>query len=54
MNNEMAKIHIYQQLNLKIKPSTHEGQKQSHGYGEHFDGCQMGGGLGEVRIKKYK
>ena len=41
MNNKMAKIHIYQQLNLKIKPSKQEGQKQSHGYGEHFDGCQM-------------
>ena len=42
MNNKMAKIHIYQQLNLKLKVSKQE-QRQNHGLGECFDGCQMGG-----------
>ena len=43
MNNKMANTHIYQQLNLKTKLSKQEEQRQNHGYGEHFDGCQMGG-----------
>ena len=47
MNNKIAKIHIYQQLNLKNKLSKQE-QRQNHGYGEHFDGCQMGGWYGEM------
>ena len=49
MNNKMAKIPIYQQLNLKHKLSKQE-QRQNHGHQEHFDGCQMGGecgGMGE-------
>ena len=37
----MVKIHIYQRLNLKNKLSKQE-QRQIHGYGEYFDGCQMG------------
>ena len=41
MNNKMAKIHIYQQLSLKNKLSKQE--EQNHGYGECFDGCQIGG-----------
>ena len=53
----MTKIRIYQQLNLKNKLSKQE-QRQSHGYGEHFDGCQMGEGVGKwvkcEGIKKYK
>ena len=53
MNNKMAKIHIYQYSNLKNKLSKQE-QRQNHGYGEHFNGCQMGGwcgGMGEeVRV----
>ena len=44
MNNTMVKIRIYQQLNLKYKLSQQ--QRQNHGYGERFDGCQMGGGYG--------
>ena len=48
MNNKMAKIHIYHQLILKTKLSKQEEQRQNHGYGEHFDGCQMGGGCGGV------
>ena len=46
----MAKIHIYQQLNLKTKLSKQEEQRQNHGYGEHSDYCQMAVGhdvLGE-------
>ena len=39
-------MQIYQQLNLKNKLSKQE-QRQNHGYGEHFDGCQMGGGVEE-------
>ena len=46
MNNKMTK-NIYQQLNLKNKLSKQE-QRENHGYGEHFDGCQMGGGLGRM------
>ena len=42
VNNKMAK-NIYQQLNLKNKLSKQEEQRQNHGYGEHFDGCQTGG-----------
>ena len=44
----MAKIHIYQQLNLKNKLSKQEEQRQNHGQAEHFDGCQMGVGYGRM------
>ena len=47
MNNKMAKIQIYQQFNLKNKLSKQEHQRQNHGYEVGFDGCQMGGGVGE-------
>ena len=43
MNNNMAKTHICQQLNLKDKLIKQEEQRQNHGYRERFDGCQMGG-----------
>ena len=46
-----------QQLNLKNILSKQEEQRQNHGYGEHFDGCQMGGGcggMGEEGVKKHK
>ena len=46
MNNKMTK-NIYQQLNLKNKLSKQE-QRENHGDGEHFDGCQMG--VGWVRM----
>ena len=42
----MAKIHISQQLDLNNKLSKQEEQRQNHGYREHFDGCQKGGGCG--------
>ena len=45
MNNKMAKIHIYQQLNLKNTLSEQEEQRQNHRYREHFDGYKMGGGV---------
>ena len=32
---------MYQQLNLKNKLSKQEEQRQNHGYGERFDGCQL-------------
>ena len=31
---------------LKTKLSHQGEQRQNHGYGECFDGCQMGGGCG--------
>ena len=34
-------------MNLKNKLSKQE-QRQNHGYGEHFEGCQMGGEFGEM------
>ena len=43
MKNKMAISTHLSQLNLKNKLSKQE-QTQNHGYGEHFDGCQMGGG----------
>ena len=47
MNNKMA-IHTYlSTIESKIKLSKQE-QRQNHGYGEHFDGCHMGGGCQEV------
>ena len=52
MNSKMA-IRIYQQLNLKYKISEQVEQKQTHRYREHFDRCQMGGGLGRW-VKKVK
>ena len=54
----MVKIYTYQQLNLKNKLSK-QGQRQSYGYSECFDGCQMRGecegkGWRGEGIKKYK
>ena len=43
MNNQVEKIQIYQQLNLKDKLSKQGEQRQNHGYGEHFDVYQMKG-----------
>ena len=48
MNNKMAQVHIYQQLNLENKLSKQEEQRQKPGYGERFDGCQMGGVCGKM------
>ena len=35
MKNKMAKIHTYQQLNIRNKVSKQE-QRQNHRYGEYF------------------
>ena len=40
MNNKMP-INTYQQLNPKNRLSKQLEQRQNHGYGEHFDGCQL-------------
>ena len=48
MNDKMARVHIYQQLNLKNKLSKQEEQGENHGYQEHFDGREMGGVGGEL------
>ena len=48
MNDKMAKIRIYQQLNLKT--NSKQEQRQNHGHGECFNGCQIGarcGGMGK-------
>ena len=42
------KIHVYQQLSLKNKVSKQEEQRQKHGYGEGFHGCQVRGGWGRM------
>ena len=47
MNNKMAKIKIYQQLNLKKQLSKTEELIQNHGYEECFDGCRGEGGVRE-------
>ena len=46
MNNKMAKICMYQQLNLKNKLRKQE-WRQNNGYKDRFDDCQMGGVVGE-------
>ena len=44
MNNKMAINTYLSTLNLKNELiSKQEEQRQSHGYGEYFDGCQRGG-----------
>ena len=48
MNNKMAQVHIYQQLNLENKLSKQEEQRQNHGHEGDFDGCQMGVGYAEM------
>ena len=41
-------MYIYQQLYLKNKLIKQAEQRQHHGYGEHFNGCKMGGGFSRV------
>ena len=38
-------------IDCKKQLSQQEEQRQSHAYGEHFDGCQMEGG-GEECVKR--
>ena len=50
MNNKMA-INIYLSITESKKQTKQtRGTGQNHGYGEHFNGCQMGeecGGMSE-------
>ena len=47
MNNKVA-INIYlSTIESKNKLSKQEEQRQNHGYKEHLDSCQMGGGCRE-------
>ena len=47
MNNKMSINTYLSTLNLKNKLTKQEEQRQNHGYREHFDGCQIKGGVGE-------
>ena len=47
MNNKMA-INTYLST-IEFKKQTKQTRRQNHGYGERFDGCQMGGGPGGNR-----
>ena len=40
-------INTYQQLNVKKNKLSKQEQRQNHGYGEYFDGFQMGGCMRE-------
>ena len=50
MNNKMA-LNTYPSTIESKKINKPAEQKQSHGYREHFDGCQMGGDLGGMGEK---
>ena len=47
MSNKMATNTYLSTTKSKNKLSKQEEQRQNHGYRQHFNGCQMGGGLGE-------
>ena len=46
MNNKMAKS-TYLSTNKSKNQTSKQDQRQNNGYREHFDGCQMGGGVEE-------
>ena len=48
MNSKMAKNTNLSTIESKNKLSKQEELRQNHGYGECFDGCQMGGGRGRM------
>ena len=50
MNNKMAINTQLSTVESKIQNKQTE-QKQNHRYRKHFDGCQMGGGLGGWKKK---
>ena len=47
MNSKMAKHTYLSTIESKKQTKQTEEQRQNHGDGERFDGCQMGGGCGE-------
>ena len=48
MNNKMAIKTYLPTIESKKQTNQTRRTKQNHGYGEHFDGCQMGGSYGGV------
>ena len=46
MKNKMTINTYISMIESKRKLSKQEEERQNHGYGEGFDGCQMGRGLG--------
>ena len=52
MNNKMAvSTYLSTIESKKNKLSKQEVQKQNHGYGEHFNGLQIGGVCGQMDEK---
>ena len=47
MNNKMTINTYLSTTESKNKLSKQEKQRQNHGHGEHFEGCQMGVGVGD-------
>ena len=45
MNKKNGKSTNLSIIESKNKLSKQEEHRQNHGYGEHFDGCQMGCGV---------
>ena len=43
MNNKMAINKYLSTIESKNQTKKKEEQRQNHGYGENFDGCQIGG-----------
>ena len=54
MNNKMAINTYLSTIESKNKLSKQEEQRQNHRYREHFDGCQIGVGVGEVQKRSYR
>ena len=50
MNNKMT-INTYLSRIEHKKQLSKQEQRQIHGYREHFDGCQIGRGFGEMDEK---
>ena len=48
MNNKMAINTYLSIIESKKQLNKQEEQNQNHGYGEHIDGCQVGGGCGRM------
>ena len=46
MNNKMVTNTYFSKIESKKQTKQQVEQKWNHGYREHFDGCQMGGGCG--------
>ena len=51
MNNKMAATTNLSTIELKKNKVSKQEERQNHGYGEHIDGCQLGGEYGEMGEK---